>query len=115
MWETLGVILEARHFSDGRFTNGVDFLGFHTYLTNTGKVIRKVRKDSKEKMKRKLKKFKKLYIAGEISKEQIKYSYSSWVGHASHGNSYHLIENINKKYKEIFEGDGLNGKINNKS
>jgi len=26
-----------------------------------------------------------------------------------------LIENINKKYKEIFEGDGLNGKINNKS
>ena len=28
--------------------NGLDFLGFHTYLTDTGKVIRKVRRKSKK-------------------------------------------------------------------
>lgn len=27
--------------------NGIDFLGFHTYLTDSGKVIRKVRRGSK--------------------------------------------------------------------
>ena len=33
--------------------NGVDFLGFHTYLTESGAVIRKVRRRSKNNMKRK--------------------------------------------------------------
>jgi hypothetical protein len=86
--------------------NGVDFLGFHTYLTETGKVIRKVRRNSKKGMNNKLKKFKKLCIKRKISKEQIDKSYNSWIGHVSHGNSYHLIKNMDKKYKEIFkDGD----------
>jgi RNA-directed DNA polymerase len=86
--------------------NGVDFLGFHTYITDTGKVIRKIRRKSKQNMKRKLKKYKKLYVADKITKERINLSYQSWLGHASHGNCYHLIQNMNEKYKEIFEGDG---------
>lgn len=83
--------------------NGIDYLGFHMYLTNTGKVIMKVRKDSKERVKKKLKKFKKLYKDGMITKNQIDASYNSWIGHAKHGNSYHLIKNINKLYEQIFE------------
>lgn len=30
--------------------NGIDFLGFHTYLTQTGKVVRKVRAKSIQKL-----------------------------------------------------------------
>ena len=37
--------------------NGIDFLGFHTYLTQTGKVVRKVRAKSIDNMKRKIRKF----------------------------------------------------------
>lgn len=88
--------------------NGVDFLGFHTYLTETGKVIRKVRRDSKKRIKRKLKKFKEFYVSGERTKEDIERAYKSWVAHASYGNCYHLIQNMNKRYKDIFEGDGKN-------
>ncbi|OKO91410.1 Retron-type RNA-directed DNA polymerase [Geobacillus proteiniphilus] len=88
--------------------NGVDFLGFHTYLTETGKVIRKIRRDSKKRIKRKLKKFKELYASGERTKEQIERAYKSWVAHASHGNCYHLIQNMNKRYQAIFEGDERN-------
>ena len=36
--------------------NGIDFLGFHSYLTDSGKVIRKVRRASKSNEQRKLKK-----------------------------------------------------------
>lgn len=86
--------------------NGVDFLGFHTYITETGKVIRRVRRDSKEKMKRKLKTFKMKYKNGEMTKEQITHSYNSWKGHASHGSCYRLIQEMDKLYNEIFEGDG---------
>lgn len=86
--------------------NGADFLGFHLYITQSGKVIRKVRRDSKEKMKKKLRKFKKLYEAGLISKEEIDRSYESWKGHASHGSCYRLIQSMDKLYNDIFEGDG---------
>lgn len=85
--------------------NGVDFLGFHTYITKTGKVYRKIRRDSKEKMKKKLKKFNKLYEEGKITKESIDRSYASWKGHAEHGSCGSLLEEMDKLYGKIFEGD----------
>lgn len=86
--------------------NGADFLGFHLYITDSGKVIRKIRRDSKERMRRKLKSFKPLYENDLISKEEIDRSYESWKGHASHGSCYHLIQSMDKYYNKIFEGDG---------
>ncbi|MFU0784571.1 reverse transcriptase domain-containing protein [Clostridium sp.] len=94
--------------------NGVDFLGFHLYITDTGKVIRKIRRDSKERMKRKLKAFKVKYELGLISKEDIDRSYESWKGHARHGSCYRLIQSMDKLYNDIFEGDGRDGTSDNK-
>lgn len=93
--------------------NGVDFLGFHTYLTESGKVIRKLRQSSKSRTKRKLKKFKVLYDAGKISKKAIDQSFNSWLGHAAHGNCYHLTEKMKWYYDHIFEKEDVNVKINN--
>lgn len=86
--------------------NGTDFLGFHLYATKNGKVIRKIRRNSKEKMRRKLKTFKVQYELGLICKEEIERSYKSWKGHASHGSCYFLIQEMDKLYNSIFEGDG---------
>lgn len=86
--------------------NGIDFLGFHLYLSSTGKIIKKIRRDSKERMRRKLKSFKTLYELGLIEKDEIDKSYESWKGHASHGSCYHLIKEMDKLYEKIFEGDG---------
>lgn len=83
--------------------NGFDFLGFHFYLTDTGKIIMKLRRESKESMRRKLKKFKELYREGKITKEEIDHSWNSWVGHAKHGDTYYLIKNMRKYYDAIFE------------
>lgn len=82
--------------------NGIDFLGFHTYLTESGAVIRKVRRRSKNNMKRKLKKLSDLYAAGRIDKSTVEQSYQSWRGHAAKGNSYHLIRNMDQYYKRLF-------------
>ncbi|WJY27490.1 reverse transcriptase/maturase family protein [Sporosarcina trichiuri] len=89
--------------------NGADFLGFHLYLTETGKVIRKVRHDSIKRIKRKLKKFKVLYETGVMSQEDIEQAYGSWKAHVAHANSYYLIEEMDKRFHRIFEGDELNG------
>lgn len=83
--------------------NGIDFLGFHTYLTETGKVIRKLRRRSKNNMRRKLKKFREKYDNGEMDFENIKQSYQSWRGHASHGNCYYLIRNMDEFFNDLFK------------
>ena len=83
--------------------NGVDFLGFHTYLTESGAVIRKVRRRSKNNMKRKLKKFARLRAAGRIDDKTIEQSYQSWRGHASKGNCYHLIRRTDHYYNSLFK------------
>lgn len=92
--------------------NGINFLGFNSRLAKTGKVIRKVRQKSKSAMKRKLRKFKCLYVADKIAKENIELSYNSWLGHAKHGHCYRLIQSMDKYYKKVFEGDGIDGNDN---
>ena len=82
---------------------GVDIMGFHFYLTETGKVVRKLRRRSKRDMRRKLHKFKRLHQAGRISKERIDASFASWQGHAKHGNTYHLRRDMQDLYDDIFE------------
>lgn len=87
--------------------NGVDFLGFHLYVTETGKVIRKIRKTSRRTMARKLKSFDKKHQCGLMTKEQIDTSYKSWKGHAQHGNCYGLIKQMDARYNRIFEKGGV--------
>lgn len=82
--------------------NGIDFLGFHTYLTETGAVIRKVRRRSKNNMKRKLKRMRGLVERSKITTATVEQSYKSWRGHAEKGNCYHLIRRTDHYYNRLF-------------
>lgn len=101
--------VQARGLSLNAKTNifplkhGVDFLGFHTYLTESGAVIRKVRRRSKNNMKRKLKKLAALHAAGRIDAKTVEQSYQSWRGHAEKGNSYHLIRRTDHYYNSLIK------------
>lgn len=91
--------------------NGIDFLGFHTYLTDSGKVIRKVRRSSKCNEQQKLKKQRGLLDAGKITLTQVEQSYGSWRSHAAKGNCYHLIRQTDALFKNLFkESKLLDGK-----
>ena len=83
-------------------SQGIDFLGFRTYMTDSGKVVRKLRRESKNRIRRKLKKFRHLLDEGRITFETVVQSYSSWIGHAAHGNSYHLIRNTDELFYDLF-------------
>lgn len=83
--------------------NGIDFLGFHTYLTETGKVVRKLRRKSKSNMKRKLKKLKKLLDEDKTTLEAIEHSFKSWKAHAKKGSCYHLIRDMDQYYNNLFK------------
>ncbi len=70
--------------------NGVDYLGWHIYITETGKVIRKVKQQTKYKYKRKLKYFQIAYPLNTVSLTDIKQVLSSYHAHLTYGHTYKL-------------------------
>ena len=74
--------------------NGIDFLGFHTYLTESGKVVRKLRHASAKRMKAKIRKWAREQREGTLDLEHIWASYQSWDAHAAYGDTRELRKKI---------------------
>jgi len=68
---------------------GINFCGFRIWKTH-----RLIRSQNKKKIKKKLRKFQKLYKQDKISLQYVTACLNSWKGHASHCNSYHLINKV---------------------
>lgn len=83
--------------------NGLDFLGFHTYLTESGKVIRKLRHNSIKKMRAKVRKWAEDYPAGKISREKILQCWQAWDAHAAHGNTWTIRQEIRDRVQNILK------------
>lgn len=73
--------------------NGVDYLGWHFYLTDSGKVIRKVKQQTKYKYKRKLKGFQKQGLLNREN-ELIMQTLMSYKAHLAHGHTYKLQKKV---------------------
>ncbi len=78
--------------------NGVDYLGWHIYLTNSGKIIRKVKQQTKYRYKRKLKRFEKAYMNHSIDLPEIKQVLSSYRAHLAYGHTYNLQKKIMRDF-----------------
>ncbi len=86
------------------------------YAGQTGKVVRKVRAKSIDNMKRKIRKFRGLVDSGKMTLDSVVQSYASWTGHISHGNTYHLRQNMDAYFFSYFpelkpspKGDNTHG------
>lgn len=81
--------------------NGINFLGFHTYLDSGGGVIMKLRRDSIDRMKARIRAWRVDYPAGKVSQNKILTSWRAWDAHASHGDTYTLRQKIAAQVSEI--------------
>ena len=81
--------------------NGVSYLGFHTYITSGGKVIRKLKNQNKRNAQRKFVRMAKLVVNGRLSIDKFYMSYNAWKNHISHGNCYRLGKAMDKKINKI--------------
>ncbi len=52
-------------------SQGVDYVGWHYYLTDTGKVVKRLRASNKRRFKRRLKHMKEAYAAGDMELDAI--------------------------------------------
>ncbi|MGN1307363.1 MAG: reverse transcriptase domain-containing protein [Faecousia sp.] len=82
--------------------HGIDFLGFRTYMTDTGKIVRQLRESSRKTMSREIKRYQAEYIAGIRTKEEIMQSYNSRRAHMERGNCRGLILKYDQEIKKIF-------------
>jgi len=70
--------------------SGVEFLGWRFYLSETGKVIRKLKPQSKQRYKRRIKQLQEDYAAGKIDYDKVKNCLASLDGHLQYGHTYRL-------------------------
>lgn len=83
--------------------NGVDYLGFHTYLTADGKVIRRLKNEKKRAAQKKYRRMANLVKCGKLSDEKFQSSYGAWKDHISHGDCKRLEEKTNITLRAILE------------
>lgn len=74
--------------------NGIDYLGFHFYLTDSGKVIRKVRRRTKQKFKKRLKYYQAAYRKDSCTLQEVSQTINSYTAHLKHGHTWHLRKKI---------------------
>ena len=77
-------------------SHGVEYLGWRFYLTDSGKVIRRIRKHSKTRWIHRLHKLQKEYATGILDFDKIKESLQSYRAHMRYGNTHQLYCSVMK-------------------
>lgn len=95
--ETLGLTLNGKT-QIFPLKNGIDYLGFHTYISGSGAVIRRLKNENKRRAQRKYSRMRKAVSEDRISEKTFNSSYTAWKNHASHGNCFGLIKQMDERF-----------------
>ena len=82
---------------------GFLFLGFEYRMTKTGKVIMSLNSENIKHERRKLRRMVDLAKAGRITRAKVDECYRSWKANASKGNTFKLIERMDRYYRDLWE------------
>jgi len=100
---SLGITINQKKTKITKLKYGVKFLKGIYSISETGKIIRRADPDSRKRMRRKLKKFKKLLQAGKISCIDVYDGYQSWRGnYLKRFDAYHTVRRMDSLYNRLF-------------
>lgn len=111
--DELGLFVNAKKTQIIKLSKGFTFLKIKYSLTDTGKVVQRVSRDSVTRMRRKLKKLRIKLDQGEIGFEDVRCAYNSWRGSVAHYDSYTTLKNMDKLFDELFIEPFTEGGYNN--
>lgn len=100
--DTLGLTLNGKT-QIFPFKNGMSYLGFHTYISNDGRAVRRLKNQNKRNAQRKYTRMARMVADGRISEEVFQASYGAWKNHISHGNCFRLGQATDQKINEIIK------------
>ncbi len=84
-------------------SKGIAVLGFTFHLTGTGKVIRIIDPKNVKHERKKLRRMANLIIKGELDEKKMLECYTSWKAHAKLGNSYLLLQRMDRYVKSLLK------------
>lgn len=98
----LGITLNTKKTQIVKLSHGFTWLKIRFFLTETGKVVKKIYKRSVTKMRQKLKKLQVKWLNGGMAFEDISATWQSWKSYAEKFNAWHAIQNMGRLYNELF-------------
>lgn len=81
---------------------GIEFLGFRYYLTDSGKVLRLIKTENVKRERRKLRRMVNLARSGRLPRSAVDDSYATWRNHVSKGNTFKVLQRMDKYYAELW-------------
>ncbi len=75
--------------------NGINFLGWHFFYGENGKIVQKPLKQTKKRILQKVKYKRYLYDIGEVTREEMSAVSVSYRGHLQHGDAYGFLRKLN--------------------
>lgn len=97
-----GIFINYKKTQIIKLTKTLIFLKTRYNLTKTGKIIKRMSKDSIVRERKKLKKYKNLLDQGKMTYKDIEEAYGSWRGNLKNYLSYHTKQNMDKLYDDLF-------------
>lgn len=80
--------------------NGVTFLGFRYFVTESGRVVKTIKKKTKKRLRSRTALLKKACIEGVIPPERVSQSIAAFHGHLKHAKSYKIETEIYEKLSD---------------
>lgn len=106
-----GIFINKKKTQIVKMSKVFTFLKVRYVLTDTGKLIKRINKETVIRERRKLKKFRKKLDNGEMNYKDIEDSYKSWRGNLKCYSSYHALKNMDNLYNELFIKSFKKGEI----
>lgn len=98
----LKITLNVKKTQIVKLSHGFTWLKVRFFLTETGKVVRKIYRRSVTKMRQKLKSFRRKWLNGEMRREDIESSWQSWRSYALRFNAYRTVQSMTALYNQLF-------------
>lgn len=102
LYASIGISLNEKKTKIVKLSKGFEFLKTKVFLTDTGRIVKKVCRDNVVRMCRKLKKMKIMLDNGEITYPEIRTAYASWSGYIQHKDAYITKKNMDALYNQLF-------------
>lgn len=100
----LGITLNEKKTHIVKLSHGFTWLKARLYLTETGKVVKKIYKLSITRARRKMKKLYRMYKNGNVVFADVYNGVQSWIAYASNFDAFYTIQNMIKLYNRLFNG-----------
>ena len=82
---------------------GIPFLGFHFFLTESGKVLMRIKSKNVKAERRKLSRLVRKSLHGDLPRGKVDESYAAWRNHASKGDNWKMVQRMDRYYKNLWK------------